>query len=47
MEGLVVRCQADTCVCATAIVFPLATGFMEGLNLSGDLKDPGAVALVT
>ncbi|ETV96376.1 hypothetical protein, variant [Aphanomyces invadans] len=24
-----------------AIVFPLATGFMEGLNLSGDLKQPG------
>ncbi|RHY11237.1 hypothetical protein DYB25_000772 [Aphanomyces astaci] len=24
-----------------AIVFPLATGFMEGLNLSGDLKHPG------
>ncbi|OQS00948.1 basolateral NaK(2Cl) cotransporter [Achlya hypogyna] len=24
-----------------AVVFPLATGFMEGLNLSGDLKHPG------
>uniref|UniRef100_K3X2D1 Amino acid permease/ SLC12A domain-containing protein n=1 Tax=Globisporangium ultimum (strain ATCC 200006 / CBS 805.95 / DAOM BR144) TaxID=431595 RepID=K3X2D1_GLOUD len=35
----------DNTVCSLAgvyaIVFPLATGFMEGLNLSGDLKDPG------
>ena len=25
-----------------AIMFSLATGFMEGVNLSGDLANPGA-----
>ncbi|CAK4084568.1 unnamed protein product [Aphanomyces euteiches] len=38
-------CGAGNEVCdlaqVFAIVFPLATGFMEGLNLSGDLKHPG------
>ncbi|KAJ0397295.1 hypothetical protein ATCC90586_008810 [Pythium insidiosum] len=40
-QGVCGGSEACTLAGVYAIVFPLATGFMEGLNLSGDLKNPG------